>query len=72
MTMLEQKAFLVLLWYFGVRKSEAYERVKEDVEINDAYVVIDFHQRKKHGDTAPPLKIPRRFYGWKNTFCPTY
>ncbi len=60
---LEQKAFLVLLWHSGVRKSEAYERVKGDVTITDTHVIVDFHQRKKHGENVPPLKIPRRFYG---------
>lgn len=59
----EQKAFLVLLWHCGVRKSEAYERVKEDIEITENHVIVDFHQRKKHGETVPPLKIPRKFYG---------
>jgi len=32
---LEQKAFLVLLWHSGVRKSEAYERVNKDMEIRE-------------------------------------
>ncbi|MCW4044848.1 MAG: hypothetical protein NWE94_04955 [Candidatus Bathyarchaeota archaeon] len=60
---LEQKAYLVLLWHSGARKSEVYERTKDDIEITDTHVIVDFHQRKKHGDTVPPLKIPRRFYG---------
>jgi hypothetical protein len=25
--------------------------------------LLVFHQRKKHGETVPPLKIPRKFYG---------
>jgi hypothetical protein len=60
---LEYKAFLVLLWHSGARKSEVYERTKDDIEITDMHVVVDFHQRKKHGDIVPPLKIHRRFYG---------
>jgi len=60
---LEKKAYLVLLWHTGVRKSEAYERVKDDVQITDSHVIVDFHQRKKHGLEVPPLKIPRKFYG---------
>jgi len=67
---LEQKAFLVLLWHSGVRKSEAYERVKEDMEITETYVIVDFHQRKKHGETVPPLKIPRKFYGVEEYLVP--
>jgi hypothetical protein len=60
---LEQKAFLVLLWHSGARKSEVYERVKDDIEITDVHVIVDFHQRKKHGETVPPLKISRKFCG---------
>jgi hypothetical protein len=67
---LEYKAFLVLLWHSGARKSEAYERTKDDIEITDMHVVVDFHQRKKHGDTVPPLKIPRRFYGVEEYVLP--
>jgi integrase len=60
---LEQKAFIVLLWHTGVRKSEAYERVKKDVTITDTHIIVDFHKRKKGGEEVPPLKIPRTFYG---------
>jgi integrase len=60
---LEQKAFIVLLWHTGVRKSEAYERVKKDVKITDSHVIVDFYKRKKGGEEVPPLKIPRTFYG---------
>jgi hypothetical protein len=67
---LEQKAFLVLLWHSGARKSEVYERVKDDIEITDAHVIVDFHQRKKHGETVPPLKIPRKFYGVEEYHAP--
>jgi integrase len=66
----EQKAFLVLLWHSGARKSEVYERVKDDIEITDAHVIVDFHQRKKHGETVPPLKIPRKFYGVEEYLVP--
>jgi integrase len=66
----EQRALLVLLWHCGVRKSEAYERVKEDVEMTDTHVIVDFHQRKKHGEAVPPLKIPRKFYGVEEYLIP--
>jgi len=57
---LRDKSFLVLLYWTGVRKSEAYERVKGDFEINKTKtdLVIDFHQRKKNGLKVPPLEIP--------------
>jgi hypothetical protein len=66
----DQKAFPVLLWHSGARKSEAYERVKDDIEISDAHVIVDFHQRKKHGETVPPLKISRKFYGVEEYLVP--
>jgi hypothetical protein len=52
------KSFLALLYWAGVRKSEAYERVKEDFKITETDLVVDFHQRKKHGLAVPPLEIP--------------
>jgi hypothetical protein len=67
---LEQKAFLVLLWHSGARKSEVHKRVKDDIEITDTHVIVDFHQRKKHGETVPPLKIPRKFYGVEEYLVP--
>lgn len=52
------KSFLALLYWTGVRKSEAYERVKEDFTVTKTDLVIDFHQRKKNGLEVPPLEIP--------------
>lgn len=52
------KSFLALLYWAGVRKSEAYERVKEDFKITETDLIVDFHQRKKHGLAVPPLEIP--------------
>lgn len=60
---LENLAYFWLLYYTGVRKSEAYERTIEDAEITDSFFIIDFHQRKKHGSTVPPIKLPRSFPG---------
>ena len=67
---LEQKAYLVLLWHTGARKSEVYERTKNDIEITETHVIVDFHQRKKHAETVPPLRIPRRFYGVEEYLVP--
>jgi len=67
---LEKKAYLVLLWHTGVRKSEAYERVKKDVLITESHVIVDFHKRKKGGEEVPPLKIPRNFYGVNEYLVP--
>ena len=60
---LEAKAYAVLLWNTGVRKSEAYERVLEDTTVTKDLVVVDFHKRKKGGEEVPPLQIPRAFAG---------
>jgi hypothetical protein len=59
----EQEAYFWLLYYTGVRKSEAYERVVEDTEIFDNAFVIDFHKRKKGGTTVSPITLPRRWVG---------
>ena len=60
---LEALAYVVLLWHTGVRKSEAYERLTEDVSVESDFVIVDFHKRKKHGEEVPALKIPRAFFG---------
>lgn len=60
---LEHEAYFWLLYYCGVRKSEAYERVAEDFKVTETHLIIDFHKRKKGGETVPPLKIPRHWYG---------
>jgi len=57
------EAFFWMLYYCGVRKSEAYERVANDFETTDTHIIIDFHQRKKHGAKVPPLKLPLSWYG---------
>jgi len=60
---LEQKAYSVLLWHTGVRKSEAFERIVDDAKLTEDLVILDFHKRKKGGEEVPPLNIPRGFFG---------
>lgn len=60
---LEGQAYFWLLYYCGVRKSEGYERIIDDVELTESLFIIDFHQRKKHGSQVPALKLPRTFPG---------
>jgi len=60
---ISEEAYFWLLYYCGCRKSEGYERVAEDFEINDTHLIVDFHQRKKGGDEVPPLELPRHWYG---------
>lgn len=67
---LENLAYVTLLWHTGVRKSEAYERVLDDVRLSGDAVTVDFYKRKKHGEEVPPLKIPRAFYGVEEYLVP--
>jgi hypothetical protein len=53
----KDEAFFWLLYYCGVRKSEAYERVASDFRITDTRLVVDFHQRKKRGAEVPPIGV---------------
>jgi site-specific recombinase XerC len=57
------EAFFWLLYYCGVRKSEAYERVVSDFKITETHLIVDFHQRKKRGAEVPPLELPLGWYG---------
>ncbi len=59
---LEKKAFVVLLWHTGARKSEAYELSRESVIVLEDCVVVDFGKRKKGGEDVPALRIPRAYY----------
>jgi len=59
----EHSAFIWLLYYSGCRKSEAYERTIQDVEVSPTHFTIDFHQRKKGGAAVDPLSFPRSWKG---------
>jgi integrase len=56
------EAFFWLLYYTGVRKSEAYERTASDFKNTDQFLVVDF-KRKKGSIDVPPLEIPLVWYG---------
>ena len=60
---LRDEAFFWLLYYCGVRKSEAYERVAGDFKIMDGHLVMDCHQRKKGEAEVPPLQLLLNWYG---------
>jgi len=57
------EAFFWLLYYCGVRKSEAYERVASDFKVTETSLIVDFHQRKKRGAEVSPLELPLNWYG---------
>lgn len=52
------KAFCVLLYYTGVRKSEALRVVKEQFQIKNGFLIFDVRPRLKSGVETPPLNIP--------------
>jgi site-specific recombinase XerD len=60
---LRDEAFFWLLYYCGVRKSEAYERVAGDFKKSGTHLIVDFHRRKKGGAEVPPLRLPLNWYG---------
>jgi hypothetical protein len=60
---LRDEALFWLLYYTGVRKSEGYERVASDFKTDGVHLIVDFHQRKKHGAEVPPLRLPLNWYG---------
>lgn len=59
----ESEAYFWLLYYCCVRKSEGFERVKEDFKITEDFVIIDFGKRKKGGAIVDPLDISLSWYG---------
>jgi len=59
----KDEAFFWLLYYCGVRKSEAYERVATDFKVTETSLIVDFHQRKKRGAEVSPLELPLNWYG---------
>jgi hypothetical protein len=56
-------AFFWVLYYVGVKKSEAYERTVQDCQLTESVFIIDFHKRKKGGAKVPPIELPLWFPG---------
>jgi integrase len=54
----KHKAFVVLLWYSGVRKEEALRAIKKQFRITQSAIVFSVGKRLKHGIETPPLPIP--------------
>ena len=52
------KAFCILLYYTGVRKSEALRVVKEQFQVRNNFLLFDVRPRLKSGVQTPPLNIP--------------
>jgi len=53
--MLSHKSFLAFLYWFGVRKAEALERMKEDFLIKDGLLIVDATPKK--GGEREPLEV---------------
>ena len=62
---LQYLAYVVFIWYFGVRTSEALEVKLEDVKLLAGLVVVDFHTRKKHGLQVEPNEADQKWGGIK-------
>ena len=56
---LNQKAYLILLYYSAVRTSEALRSKKENFQITKKAIMFSVGKRLKHGIETPPLRIPR-------------
>ena len=55
-SLLRDKSFLAFLYWFGVRRAEALERVNEDFKIKDGLLIVDATPKK--GGEREPLEIP--------------
>ncbi len=53
---LAHRSFLAFLYWFGVRKSEALERVREDFATKDGLLIVNAPPKK--GGERMPLEIP--------------
>jgi len=53
---LRDKSFLAFLYWFGVRRAEALERVKEDFKLKDGLLIVDATPKK--GGEREPLEVP--------------
>jgi integrase len=54
------KAFVVLLFYSGVRKQEALRALRKQFRITNDAVIFSVGKRLKHGIETPPLTIPSK------------
>lgn len=53
---LRDKSYLAFLYWFGVRRSEAIERHKQDFKIKDGLLIVDATPKK--GGEREPLEVP--------------
>lgn len=53
---LRDKSFLAFLYWFGVRRAEALERVKGDFKIKDGLLIVNATPKK--GGEREPLEVP--------------
>lgn len=51
------RAFVVVLYYFGIRKSEALKALRRQFWIERGNLIFDVGKRKKRSKRTPPLKI---------------
>ena len=53
----EYKAFVVLLYYSGVRVSELLRALKESFQVTEKTIYWEVGKRLKHGKQTPPLPL---------------
>lgn len=54
----KHRAFAVMLWYAGLRKSELRRALKEQFQIQGDTLVFDVGPRLKHSKETEPLQFP--------------
>lgn len=57
------KGLLALIYYTGIRRTEAIRSVKDQFVLNENEIIYDVLTRLKHGKHTPPLVLPLSLYG---------
>jgi len=57
---LEELAYLILVYWTGLRVSELLSLIKNDLELKNGTLFIKVRKRLKHGAQTPPLELSRK------------
>lgn len=67
---IRQRAYLVLLYWLGARRSEPLKILKEDIEAREGSIYISIHwhrekkfSRAKRGQAGGPIELPLNYFG---------
>ena len=58
-----KRAYLIIVFWSGLRKSEIYELTREEFEITDDGLTLETVRKKKQEDKVIPLFLPRTMWG---------